>query len=300
MVEAKVLAIVMMLLSPMRHYFQFGHPVEVALDRAAVLKALDNDAEAAKKLRLVLLTPAGEAVASADAPEGKESLDLTAMFPKRQPPMRPEWLWDGKTYYVQLAAGDKAIGAPLVVTPVLTPHDPRPRFPDALRIDVEQRVVLHTSMGDVAIALSPEAAPHTGLNFKRLVGDGFYTNIKVHRIVPDFVVQLGDPTGTGGGSPGYYIDLEPSAKVHAKGTVSMARTGNDENSNGSQIFICLTRERCAAMDGKYSAFGDVVEGWDVVEKIAHAPADPVSGRPTDPPVIQSSSLVLAPPRNVGN
>lgn len=300
MIEAKTVALVLMLLSPVRHYFQAGHPVEITLDRAAVVAALEGDEKSAGELTLMLLSPEGEKLASAAVPAEGETIDLAALFPKLDPPNQRAGLWSGATHYVQLYAGEKPVGSPLVVVPAFIPGLPPPLRdkypPDSLRIDVEKRAILHTDQGDITIAFSPEAAPNTCLNFQRLVAEGFYSHMKIHRIVPQFVVQFGDPTGSGAGTPGYYIDLEPSAKAHNKGTLSMARQGHDVNTNGSQVFICLTREKCAALDGKYTAFGDVVEGWDVVEKLAGAEVDPQTGRPKNPPVIQSASLVPAPPR----
>lgn len=301
MTEIGAIVLAIALLNPLRAYFQPGHPVEIKLDQAAT-KALLIQLKAAPdaKLSLLLVSSDGgvRAVAALDA--SKETFDLAALFPGGGDTKAPAVsLWNGQTHYVQLAMGPelKPIGSPLVVVPLSPPNLATPRAPDALRIDVEKRVVFHTTAGVITMAMDPEAAPNTVMHFVRLVQDGFYTNIKFHRIVPGFVVQAGDPTGTGTGGPGYLLDLEPSRKEHQAGTLSMARQGHDVNTAGSQFFICLARESCAPLDGQYTAFGQVVEGWPVVQKIAESKlADAQSGKPVQPPVILRSELIAAPPR----
>ncbi|MBI1373878.1 MAG: peptidylprolyl isomerase [Phycisphaera sp.] len=161
---------------------------------------------------------------------------------------------------------------------------------------------MHTSEGDITITFTPDVAPNTVRNFMELVAGGMYTNIKLHRIIPGFVIQGGDPTGTGMGGPGYWIDLEASGtKKHEKGTLSMARS-SDPDSAGSQFFICLDKIPHLdpnAQSAGYAAFGDVVGGKEVVEKIAATPlSDPRAGTPVDPPMIKSAELAPAPPRKV--
>jgi len=132
----------------------------------------------------------------------------------------------------------------------------------------------------------------------RLIEGGFYRNVPFHRVLPEFVVQTGDPTGTGLGGPGFSLDLEASTKPHAKGVVSMARS-RDPNSAGSQFYVCLSRERTKHLDRQYTAFGDVVEGLAVIDRIAATPLkDPRSGQPVRAPVIKSAKLVPAPPRKL--
>ena len=105
-----------------------------------------------------------------------------------------------------------------------------------------------------------------------------------HRVVPldrqgrPFVIQGGDPAGTGDGGPGYTIKAEFNARKHEPGVLSMARSGHPDSA-GSQFFICLTRENCKHLDGQYTAFGKVTKGMDVVEKIAGIRVDPRSGQP---------------------
>ena len=125
----------------------------------------------------------------------------------------------------------------------------------------------------ILVELYPDIAPITVKNFKKLVSQSFYDKIKFHRIEKGFVIQGGDPEGTGGGGPGWSIKGEFSANgvendlKHEKGVLSMART-NDPDSAGSQFFICLSRENCAHLDGNYAGFGRVIAGMDVVDEIA--------------------------------
>ncbi|MEX0875991.1 MAG: peptidylprolyl isomerase, partial [Phycisphaerales bacterium] len=168
-----------------------------------------------------------------------------------------------------------------------------------LRVYADQEVVLETSEGEIVLRLRPDAAPNTVYNFMHLVEGGFYRNIIFHRIVAaladgrPFVVQMGDPSGTGMGGPGYAIDLEKSDLPHDFGVVSMAR-GTDPNTNGSQVFICLSREGTAFLDGRYTAFAQAVSGAEVIRRIAAAPVDG-NDRPLDPPMVLDAKLRPAPP-----
>ena len=124
--------------------------------------------------------------------------------------------------------------------------------------------------GSVVIELYPDVAPNTVNNFISLVKSGFYDNNTIHRLVPGFVLQGGDPDGMGSGGPGYTIKGEFSSNgfennlKHEKGVVSMAR-GNDKDSAGSQFFIML--DKSDYLDGEYAAFGKVIDGFDNIEKI---------------------------------
>ena len=114
-----------------------------------------------------------------------------------------------------------------------------------------------------------------------------------------FVIQAGDPTGTGDGGPGYWLPLEDSKLQHDFGVISMARS-DDPDSNGSQIFIALSREGTARLDGQYCAFGYAVDGAEAIKAIAQVQlADPATGRPADPPLIRTAELVPSPARMVG-
>ena len=126
-------------------------------------------------------------------------------------------------------------------------------------------VKLETNQGVMKIKLYDDEAPKTVGNFKKLVSEGFYDGTIFHRVIKDFMIQGGDPTGTGMGGPGYKIDDEfgPGLKHDKKGILSMANSG--PNTGGSQFFITLAATPW--LDGKHAIFGEIVEGQDVLEKI---------------------------------
>ncbi|MBF0409445.1 MAG: peptidylprolyl isomerase [Candidatus Riflebacteria bacterium] len=125
-------------------------------------------------------------------------------------------------------------------------------------------VKLNTDSGEMLIELYPEDAPKHVESFLTLIGKGFYNGLIFHRVVPDFVIQGGDPTGTGTGGPGYTLPAEFNKRPHEKGTLAMARS-SDPDSAGSQFYICL--ERIPHLDGQYTVFGKVVKGGDVPVKV---------------------------------
>jgi peptidyl-prolyl cis-trans isomerase B (cyclophilin B) len=129
--------------------------------------------------------------------------------------------------------------------------------------------VIHTSKGDIVCQLSPQEAPLSVTNFIQLAQGGFYDGLTFHRVVPNFVVQGGDPKGTGSGGPGYTVASEIKLK-HNKGALAWARLPDQVNpqkrSSGSQFYITL--EPTPHLDGEYSVFGQTISGMDVVQKIA--------------------------------
>ncbi len=168
-----------------------------------------------------------------------------------------------------------------------------------VRAYVEQEAVLETTLGEMVFRMRPDAAPNTVFNFMHLVSGGFYSDVIVHRVVAllsngnPFVIQFGDLSGTGMGGPGYAVDLERSTLGHAFGVLSMAR-GVDPNSNGSQVFVCLSRAGTAALDGRYTSFAEAVSGADVIRAIASAEVVEGGDRPVDPPVVVRAYLRDAP------
>ena len=133
------------------------------------------------------------------------------------------------------------------------------------------KVLLKTNMGDIVIELYDDM-PITAGNFKKLVGEGFYNGVIFHRVIDGFMIQGGDPTGTGMGGPGYTIKDEFTHKggnENNRGTISMANAG--PNTGGSQFFINLVDNNY--LDSKHPVFGEVVEGMDVVDKIAKIETD---------------------------
>ena len=145
---------------------------------------------------------------------------------------------------------------------------------------------LHTNHGAIEIELFPEDAPKTVENFETLAGKGFYDGVVFHRVIPDFMIQGGDPEGTGRGGPGYTFEDEASGHPVARGALAMANAGPD--TNGSQFFI-VTADACPWLDGKHTVFGRVVSGMDVVDAISAIDRD-ASDRPREPVTIQRVEL----------
>jgi cyclophilin family peptidyl-prolyl cis-trans isomerase len=137
--------------------------------------------------------------------------------------------------------------------------------PPPMQIETNRtyRVVIKTNKGDIHLQLNPAEAPQTVNNFVALARDGFYDGLVFHRVEPRFVIQGGDPTGTGRGGPGYKFNDEPVRRPYKAGTVAMANAG--KNTNGSQFFICL--EDQPGLPPNYTIFGDTVSGMDVVRSI---------------------------------
>ena len=146
------------------------------------------------------------------------------------------------------------------------------------------KVVISTKFGDITIRFYADVAPRHVDNFLNLAKIGFYDGTTFHRIVPGFIIQGGDPLSKepdrsmhGKGGPGFSLNPEPSDQPHRRGTVSMAKMPRNEdrtrdvNDNGSQFFICV--EDAASLDRTYTAFGKVMNGMDVVDKIVAVPRD---------------------------
>lgn len=129
-------------------------------------------------------------------------------------------------------------------------------------------ILLQTNMGDIKLELY-EDMPITAGNFEKLVNEGFYEGVIFHRIIEGFMIQGGDPTGTGTGGPGYTIKDEFKGHSNLKGTISMANAG--PNTGGSQFFINLVDN--AFLDSKHPVFGKVIEGLDAIDKIEKAQTD---------------------------
>ena len=125
-------------------------------------------------------------------------------------------------------------------------------------------------MGAIAIELFDDDAPKTVTNFKKLAGDGFYNGVIFHRVIPDFMVQGGDPTGTGSGGPGYTFEDEFNDQKVERGALAMANAG--PNTNGSQFFI-VTADSCPWLDGMHTVFGRVTDGMDVVDAMSDVDRD---------------------------
>ena len=145
---------------------------------------------------------------------------------------------------------------------------------------------MQTNHGTIEIELFPSEAPKTVANFTKLAGEGFYDGIVFHRVIEDFMIQGGDPTGTGSGGPGYQFEDEFNDHPVARGSLAMANAG--PNTNGSQFFI-VTADACPWLDGKHTVFGRVTSGMDVVDAISKVPIGP-GDRPRDDVRIEGIAL----------
>ena len=148
---------------------------------------------------------------------------------------------------------------------------------------------LHTNHGAIELELFDGEAPKTVENFRTLAGDGFYDGVVFHRVIPDFMIQGGDPTGTGSGGPGYTFEDEPNQRTVVRGALAMANAG--PNTNGSQFFI-VTTEAAPWLDGKHTVFGKVTDGMDAVDSIEKSDTD-ANDKPREPAVIERVELVEA-------
>ena len=129
------------------------------------------------------------------------------------------------------------------------------------------KAIIKTEKGDMTVQFYDKDAPNTVANFLKLAKQGYYDGVTFHRVINDFVIQGGDPTGTGAGGPGYQIDCELTGdnQYHDRGVLSMAHAGR--NTGGSQFFICHSRNNTAHLDRNHTCFGKVIENVDVVDDI---------------------------------
>lgn len=168
-----------------------------------------------------------------------------------------------------------------------------------IKIEPLRYAVIETRLGEMAVAFYYDAAPHTVANFLTLAEGGYYDGLSFHRIVPGFVIQGGDPKGDSTGGPGYRIDAKFNNRPHLPGVLSMARSGDPleaqgavprsdaANSAGSQFFIALDYENTRRLDGRYTVFGRVIAGMEVVKAIGAADiADEATGKPSEAQVIR--------------
>lgn len=285
-------------LTPERTYY--------GINRAIPMKvAIPDGAEGEATVKLYQMDAEGP-VASANVDEGM--VDLASLFPD---------LWAGnapRVRYAQLEVGGEGVGSAVVLQPMVSPtyfmsNPQNPRLPPVgrpmgdtytgIRAWSDVNVVFQTSEGDIEFRMRPDQAPNHVWNLIHLAQGGFYTDVIFHRIIgerdgrPGFVVQGGDPTGSGMGGPGYFVDLENSVLPHDFGVLSMARSG-DPNSAGSQIFICLSRNGTSFLDGSYTAFAEAVAGADAIRAMGGVEVG-AQDRPVDPPVLERAYTKPAPP-----
>lgn len=157
-------------------------------------------------------------------------------------------------------------------------------------VDYQARII--TNLGEVVVDLFEEEAPIAVNSFVFLAGEGFYENVPFHRVLRGFVIQSGDPTGTGRGGPGYRFEDEPITREYERGMLAMANAG--PNTNGSQFFITLD-DLSRQLPKNYTIFGQVIEGLDVVDEIANVPVTMSEGneqsKPTEPVFISNIEII---------
>jgi peptidylprolyl isomerase len=180
-----------------------------------------------------------------------------------------------------LACGDDA-GQPATPTPSPALEPTPMTFPERPEITIDPAkkyfATVETTKGTFRIRLRPDIAIQTVNSFIFLAREGFYDGVSFHRVIPDFVAQGGDPTGTGSGGPGYTLPAEFSDVPFERGTVGLARS-NDPDSGGSQFFIAYSDQ--PNLNGQYTVFGKVVEGMKVVDSLT--PRDPANIATPQPP-----------------
>ncbi|HEX8322557.1 MAG TPA: peptidylprolyl isomerase [Tepidisphaeraceae bacterium] len=259
------------------------------------------DVKAEQAVTLVLTDFTGRVIdAKVDAKvESPKQVDLAQLYPGLP----------GGCYVLSAVPVDGSkpfVGTPLVVQARVDKRPGGPAGTLVYRVEPLRYAVMETDQGSMTLAFYYDVAPNTVGNFLRLADEGYFDGIAFHRIIRDFVLQAGDPlslddsrAGTGG--PGYTINPEFNRRPHTRGTLSMARQGDEgeqrgsppgpvaANSASSQFFICLDYARTKALDGKYTVFGRVVGGDDTMLKLASVPTGR-GDRPITPPLIKKLTV----------
>lgn len=162
---------------------------------------------------------------------------------------------------------------------------------DVMEEGVDYKIILKTSFGDIKIDLFEDETPVTVNNILFLIGERYYEDVTFHRVINGFVIQTGDPTGTGGGNPGYSVKDEIGERKYKAYSVGMANSG--PNTNGSQFFITsgnISLNDINALNGKYTLFGEVIEGFAVVDSIERVTVGS-NDKPVNDVVIESIQIL---------
>lgn len=256
-----------------------------------------NDGQ--EEVELVLTDFLGRRIQTGEDRDGaafvkpNESADLRKLYPAMNVgtfvlyPVKPGDATQNftSTPYVISVRGDLRPGAP-----------PEPMV---IKVEPLRYAVIETDKGDMTAAFYYDVAPNTVSNFLDLAEGGFFDGLSFHRIVPGFVIQAGDPKNDMSGGPGYSIDAEFNDRPHLPGVISMAREGDPierqgamprseaANSAGCQFFIALDYKATKRLDGRYTVFGRVIEGNEIVQAIGGAEiANPANGQPREPQIIR--------------
>lgn len=283
--------------------------VDISLERIRAASSDENGDEASVSFELIV---AGTEVDIDGAPEDAEvlatfdvpadeagealfELNITDAFPV---------IWSRRdadaveVLYLQPRLEGERTGPPLVLEP-MAERQPQGVLVSGVRLWERRDIVFETELGDMVVRLRPDASGETAYRILELAEGGWYDGVVFHRIVAEdtlarsFVIQGGDPTGTGRGGPGFRLDLDVSRVLpHDYGVMSMARS-QDPDSAGSQFFVCLSRERTAMLDGEYTTFGELVDGAEALAAIASVPKQ--GQTPLDPPQITRAYSVPAAP-----
>jgi peptidyl-prolyl cis-trans isomerase B (cyclophilin B) len=184
----------------------------------------------------------------------------------------------------QASAGCKQVAAP---SPKGEGKEKKPK--GELDASKQWELVVETNCGSFTVALDLKSAPKASASLVSLAKSGFFDGTTFHRIVPGFVIQGGDPTGTGGGGPGYKtVDKPPASAKYVRGVVAMAKTGSERNGTaGSQFFVVTGQD--TGLRPQYALVGKVTQGLDVVDRIGQL-GDPATEQPTQPIVITKVSV----------
>ena len=272
-------------LTPTKSWYAANQPMMIKSDQQAVLVMRDFYGKR--------IEPAGPTAIAKD-----KEVDIRTVFPQVNVP-------GAYVLFAIAKEGDEAfLGTPLVITVRADKRPEAPQGPMTAKVEPLCYAKMTTDQGEISMKFYYDVAPNTVDSFLGLAAGGYYDGLTFHRIVPGFVVQGGDPRGDGSGGPGYTINAEFNERPHEEGVLSMARQGDPNeaggmmpraefaNSAGSQFFICLDPAKTRRLDRKYTAFGKVFAGMDVVKEIAGTPlVDAQMGKPQKPPVMKSVKVI---------
>jgi cyclophilin family peptidyl-prolyl cis-trans isomerase len=289
---ASLLSTLFSVLVPARMWVPNTQPIQITLKSSGPVALVLTDFTGRNQIPTSQPTTSLKSSASVNA---GDTVDLRAFFPTLKIP--------GAYVLWAIPEGKKPnefVGTPLVLT-VRSDNRPGAANPTEVwvtRVEPLRYGVISTDLGTMTCAFFYDVAPDTTSVIQELAEQGFYDGLVFHRIVPGFVAQGGDPLGEGRGGPGFNIDAEFSTRKHERGVLSMARSSDPlepqgfkprcefANSAGSQFFICL--KDCPSLDGKYTVFGTVTDGLDVVDRLGATPVD--GEKPKTPPVIRKFEI----------